>query len=46
MVQVVAHDRCRLVQQLRDLIVALVLQQLVEEVCIVPAACLDEDLLD
>lgn len=46
MVQVIAHDRCRLVEQLRDLVVALVLQQLVEEVCVVSAAGLDEDLLD
>lgn len=46
MVEVVAHDGGGLVEELCDLGVGFVLEALGEEVGVVAAACLDQELLD
>lgn len=46
MVEVVSHDGGGLVEELCDFGVGLVLEALGEEVGVVAAACLDQDLLD
>ena len=45
-VEVVSHDRCRLVEKFRDLGVRPAAQDFLEEVGVVAAAGLDELLLD